>query len=139
MSMSLTIPLELIDNLELTDIANLLINNNEKLCVLVQSWRFADCDGLGSSITILKEHNYFKSLEATLKDKKYNSVNISQNDNNVEVYFYEGYRNAEASWKFYNISFLNFKKLLKKYPYIENLTQESPTSKPCSKTTKKAF
>ena len=60
----------------------------------------------------------FDSLENSLKDKKFNRIIIDYSQDYIEVGYYDGYRGAETTHKYYNIDEKNlkiFKNIVKKY------------------------
>ena len=121
MSIKLKIP-KLEKGIRLEDIAKILVKDENK-SVLVTHFREAEVDGLGGRIQILTDDDddIVESLRNQLIKKEFEDLNISFNKKYIEILFYHGYRDAEMSWKYYNVDKTLFENLIKEFPEIEVL------------------
>ena len=101
------------NGISLVDIAE---NLNKENFYVVKNCRFAEADGLISEIKKICKESFNKSdgifineLEELLASGGYNDRIIDfSNPKYIEIGLYKGYRNAEESWKFFNMKKENF-------------------------------
>ncbi len=75
--------------------------------------RVADVDGLSANLKLLSD---FHALEQSLKNKDYKIINVTYYTNYIQIDYFQGYRDAEAIEKYYNMDLTdtdNFNNIIK--------------------------
>ena len=79
--------------------------------ILVVNAREAEDDGLWGNIQLLDNDNPLKTLDSKLKSRDFSYTALNVRENCIQISFAKGYRDAEESWKFFNVPRAEFNKL----------------------------